>query len=238
MGAIASIKPKPNSYAVVEDFPVGKHFLEPTMSTSLQPSVAASAASGAYSKMKRNNYHHSSRILDPEDIQLFSAARSTLPSFGVDDYNGYSVEDDGDYSYTDVAKRRLKSSLKDQFKGVASKKQIDKYLEDQEKLLDQALKLQLLNSPRIQKLLKLVEKEQQYDKDGELGDDYFSSVPPPFRPGVGGAHGKVNGPHKFERTRRRPPVAGKFKAHSSKHRPVAIAPKRSRRHRQAIVIGV
>lgn len=172
-------------------------------------------------------------------MQLFSAARSTLPSFGVDDYNGYSVEDDGDYSYTELAKRRLKSNLKDQFKGVASKKQIDKYLEDQEKLLDQALKLQLLNSPRIQKLLKLVEKEQLYDKDSELDDEYFSSVPPPFRPGGASAHVKGNnGPLKFERTRRRPPVGGKFKAHSSKHRPVVIAPKRSRRHRQAIVIGV
>lgn len=238
ISGIASIKPKSNSYAVVEDFSVGKHFLEPTMSTSLQPTVSASAATGTFAKMKRNNKnHHGPRIYDPEDIQLFSAARSALPSFGVDDYNGYSLEDDTDYSYKEAAKRRLKAGLKDQFKGVASQKQIDKYLEDQEKLLDQALKLQLLNSPRIQKLLKLVEKEQLYDKDRDLDDDYFSSVPPPFRHGgVNGGHSK--GPHKFERTRRRPPVNGKFKGHSSKHRPVVVAPTRSRRHRQAIVIGM
>ncbi|KAM7360216.1 uncharacterized protein ACRADG_004133 [Cochliomyia hominivorax] len=125
------------------------------------------------------------------------------------------------YENPDIGVKQLKANLKDRYKGVASKKQIEKYIEDQEKLLDEALKLQLLNSAKFQKLLKSTEKEHHF-KQPDFEDEYIANVPPPYRDSF-----PKSGPPKLTRTRRRP----------SKSKPSIIS-KPNRKYRSAFVIEV
>lgn len=135
-------------------------------------------------------------------------------------FNVYEPEPES-YENPDLAVKHLKANLRDRYKSVASKKQIEKYIEDQEKLLDEALKLQLLNSPKFQKLLKTAEKEHQF-KQPEFEEEYISNVPHTFRETF-----HKSGPLKSSRVRRRPP-----KSKSS------ILSKPKRKYRSAFVIQV
>lgn len=86
-------------------------------------------------------------------------------------------------------------------------------------MLDEALKLQLLNSPKYQKLIKTVEKDQTF-KPHDFEDEYITNAPHPYRE----SFHKSGPPPKLTRTRRRP-----SKPKSSKP---------SRKYRSAFVIEV
>ncbi|KAH8417692.1 hypothetical protein KR222_004433, partial [Zaprionus bogoriensis] len=93
----------------------------------------------------------------------------------------------------------------DRFKSVASKKQIKAFLEDQQKLLGEAIKLQLLNNPKLQKYLKPDSHESRPDLDIED----FETFPPNFA-AAGALHNSFSGDHpalppaKVNRPHRRP----------------------------------
>ncbi|KAH8381267.1 hypothetical protein KR093_001145, partial [Drosophila rubida] len=122
----------------------------------------------------------------------------------------------------------------DRYKSVASKKQIEAFLEDQQKLLDEAIKLQLLNNPKLQKFLKHDSREQRPDLDIED----FETFPPNFA-GPGAQHNSFIvehpplGPPKG-RSRRRPPGIELKRSPKPKH---IIKPKRKYRS-SALVINV
>jgi len=92
---------------------------------------------------------------------------------------------------------------------VASKKQIEAYLEDQQKLLDEAIKVQLLNNPKLQKFLKAQAQEQERESRPDLELEDFEAYPPNFS-GPGHLRSKYiehppPPPPKGSRSRRRPP---------------------------------
>ncbi|KAI8119743.1 hypothetical protein FF38_01904 [Lucilia cuprina] len=169
------------------------------------------------------------KLYEPDPFHVIAPPNSKIPghhhhqaasasAYGGN-YNVFEPETES-YENPDLAVKHLKANLRDRYKGVASKKQIEKYLEDQEKLLDDALKLQLLNSSKFQKLLKTAEKEHQF-KQPEFEDEYIANIPTQFRESF---HKGV--PPKSIRTRRRPP-----KSKSSLSKP-------NRKYRSAFVIEV
>ncbi|XP_030553876.1 extensin [Drosophila novamexicana] len=123
----------------------------------------------------------------------------------------------------------------DRYKSPASKKQIDAFLEDQQKLLDEAIKLQLLNNPKLQKFLK----SHSHEPRPELELEDFETFPPNFS-GPGPLHNNnFSGelpplsPPKGSRPHRRPPVVELKPSPKLKH---IIKPKR--KYRSALVISV
>ncbi|XP_065355274.1 uncharacterized protein LOC135949604 [Calliphora vicina] len=172
-----------------------------------------------------------SKLYEPDPFHVISPPNSKIPShhhhhhpqsasaYGAS-YNAYEPDTES-YENPEVAVKHLKTNLRDRYKGVASKKQIEKYIEDQEKMLDEALKLQLLTSPKFQKLLKTAENEHQF-KQPEFEDEYIANVPHQFRDSF---HKSV--PPKSIRSRRRPQ-----KSKSS------VLSKPNRKYRSAFVIEV
>lgn len=99
-----------------------------------------------------------------------------------------SEHDDYEAPQPQPQPQRFKSH--DRYKTVASKKQIEAFLEDQQKLLDEAIKLQLLNNPKLSKFLKPDSHETRPDLDIED----FETFPPNFASG-GALHNNFNGEH-------------------------------------------
>lgn len=189
-------KQRPSQYSTIDDF------------------IAGSRIPEAFAYPKSRSYPYSA-VYDPEDHNFHITGPSKSSTDILNDYHGYNIG--GDYILSDIARKRLLANLREQFKSVASKKQIEKYLEDQEKLLDHMFKLELLNSPRFQKLLKLAENDEFDGKN--LDDDYENSM-------SSGNRGKLpkSPPFKSRPVRRRPGSRDIFKR-SSKPKPVLNAPK-------------
>lgn len=150
--------------------------------------------------------------------------------------NSYSVYEPEHDDYEVVPVPRPKSH--DRYKNVASKKQIEAYLEDQQKLLDEAIKVQLLNNPKLQKFLKAQAEEQEHASRPDLETEDFEAYPPNFS-GPGPLRSKYIDhppppPPKGSRTRRRPPGSDHKRPPNSK--PI-IKPKRKYRS-TALVINV
>ncbi|XP_017020930.1 uncharacterized protein [Drosophila kikkawai] len=149
--------------------------------------------------------------------------------------NSYSVyeADHDDYEVAPVP--RPKSH--DRYKNVASKKQIEAYLEDQQKLLDEAIKVQLLNNPKLQKFLKAQAQEHEHESRPDLEIEDFEAFPPNFS-GPGPLRGKYldHPPHppKGSRSRRLPPSVELHRPPKSKP---LLKPKRKYRS-TALVINV
>ncbi|XP_051864017.1 uncharacterized protein LOC117576343 [Drosophila albomicans] len=123
----------------------------------------------------------------------------------------------------------------DRYKSVASKKQIEAFLEDQQELLDEAIKLQLINNPKLQKYLKHDSHEVRPDLDIED----FETFPPVFAGGPGPQHNSFIVDHPPPsvikgRSRRRPPGIKPKRSPKSKR---IIKPKRKYRS-TALVINV
>ncbi|XP_039492938.1 uncharacterized protein LOC120452666 [Drosophila santomea] len=121
--------------------------------------------------------------------------------------NSYSVYEPEHDDYEVVPVPRPKSH--DRYKSVASKKQIEAYLEDQQKLLDEAIKNQLLNNPKLQKFFKAQAQEQERESRPDLEIEDFEAYPPNFS-GPGHLRNKYidhppSTPPKGSRSRRRPP---------------------------------
>ncbi|XP_017100900.2 uncharacterized protein [Drosophila bipectinata] len=149
--------------------------------------------------------------------------------------NSYSVYEPEHDDYEVVPVPRPKTH--DRYKNVASKKQIEAYLEDQQKLLDEAIKVQLLNNPKLQKFLKAQAEEQEHASRPDLEIEDFEAYPPNFS-GPGPLRSKYIDhpppPPKGSRTRRRPP--GSDHKRPPKSKPI-IKPKRKYRS-TALVINV
>ncbi|XP_017858259.1 PREDICTED: uncharacterized protein LOC108610329 [Drosophila arizonae] len=126
-----------------------------------------------------------------------------------------------------------RSKSHDRYKTAASKKQIEAFLEDQQKLLDDAIKLQLLNNPKLQKFLKSNTREPRPDLDIED----FETFPPNFS-GPGPLHSNSfsgeHPPSKGSRPSRRPPGVVLKRSPKPKH---IATPKRKYRS-TALVINV
>ncbi|XP_011291453.2 uncharacterized protein LOC101896335 isoform X1 [Musca domestica] len=173
-----------------------------------------------------------SKLYDPDPFHVIAPPKSTVASHinhhSTPSYDVYEPHIDS-YENSDIPLKSLKSNQRDRFNGVASKKQIEQYLEDQEKLLDEALKLQLLSSPKFQKLLKSTEKEH-FHKEVDFEDEYVANAPPPYReqfpkPAALPPSGK--------RSRRRPPTSEFSRPHKT-----LVLSKPNRKYRQAYVIEV
>ncbi|KAH8306362.1 hypothetical protein KR018_009071 [Drosophila ironensis] len=151
--------------------------------------------------------------------------------------NSYSVYEPDHDDYEVVPSHRPKSQH-DRYKGVASKKQIEAYLEDQQKLLDEAIKEQLLNNPKLQKFLKAQAEEQEHASRPDLEIEDFEAYPPNFSaPGPLRSKYIDHPPPPYpngSRTRRRPPGADHKRPPKSK--PI-LKPKRKYRS-TALVINV
>ncbi|XP_073818731.1 uncharacterized protein [Musca autumnalis] len=174
-----------------------------------------------------------SKLYDSDPFHVIAPPKSTVASYpnhhSTPSYDVYEPHTDS-YEHSDIPLKALKSSQRDRFNGVASKKQIEKYLEDQEKLLDEALKLQLLSSPKFQKLLKSADKEQ-YHKEIDFEDEYAPNAPPPsYREQF---PKQVSLSPSGKRSRRRP-TTSEF---SRPHKTVVVS-KPNRKYRQAYVIEV
>ncbi|XP_043070992.1 uncharacterized protein LOC6569709 [Drosophila grimshawi] len=165
---------------------------------------------------------------DADPIHLVPPPKSTAASH---DYRVFETDHD-DYEAPQVRPKNH-----DRYKSVASKKQVEAYLEDQQKLLDEAIKMQLLNNPKLQKYLKSNSHEQRPDLD--LED--FETFPPSFS-GPGPLHNNNNNfsgersplhSIKGSRPHRRPPGIELKRAPKSKH---ILKPKR--KYRSALVINV
>ncbi|EDW84499.1 uncharacterized protein Dwil_GK13109 [Drosophila willistoni] len=171
---------------------------------------------------------------EPDPFHLVPPPRATVASSS----NSYSVFEPDNDDYDVVPLQRPKNH--DRYKNVASKKQIEAYLEDQQKLLDDAIKLQLLNNPKLKKFLK-EQAQEAHDARPDLDIEDFESYPPNFS-GPGPLRSKYNDdngppphPPKGRRTRRRPPPRADLKRPSiPKH---IIKPKRKYRS-TALVINV
>lgn len=177
---------------------------------------------------KSSKKHKYTKLYEPDPFHVIPAPKSKTPSSSYHHtsssigsaYNLYEPEPES-YENPDTAIKHLKANLKDRYKDVASKKQIEKYIEDQGKLLDEALKLQLLSNPKFQKILKTAEKEHQFSQS-EYEDEYIANVPPPFRESF-----HKSSPPKLTRSRRRPP----------KSKPSVLS-KPNRKYRSAFIIEV
>ncbi|XP_034489072.1 uncharacterized protein LOC117792875, partial [Drosophila innubila] len=123
----------------------------------------------------------------------------------------------------------------ERYKSVASKKQIEAFLEDQQKLLDEAIKLQLINNPKLHKFLKPDSQEQRPDLDIEDFETF-----PPNLSGPGPLHNSFSVEHpplpppKGSRPHRRPPGIELKRSPKPKH---ILKPKRKYRS-TALVINV
>ncbi|XP_061389044.1 uncharacterized protein LOC133324213 [Musca vetustissima] len=176
-----------------------------------------------------------SKLYEPDPFHVIAPPKSTVASHisshhhSTPSYDVYEPHSDS-YENADVPLKSLKASQRDRFNGVASKKQIEKYLEDQEKLLDEALKLQLLSSPKFQKLLKSAEKEH-FHKEVDFEDEYVANAPTPYREQF--PKPVVSLPPSGKRSRRRPPTS----EFSRPHKTVVVS-KPNRKYRQAYVIEV
>ncbi|XP_075170099.1 uncharacterized protein LOC142242379 [Haematobia irritans] len=169
------------------------------------------------------------KIYESDPFHVIAPPKSTVASHhSTTNYDGGYEPQPDSYENSETPLKHIKSSLRERFNGVASKKQIEQYLKDQEKLLDEALKLQLLSSPKFQKLLKTAEKEN-LNKEVDYEEEYISNGPPSYREPFpkGGPH-----PHS-KRSRRRPPTS----EFSRPIKPVVIS-KPNRKYRHAYVIEV
>lgn len=137
---------------------------------------------------------------------------------------GYESEPDDYHPHS-----KAKSAAYEQYKGVASKKQIEQYLVDQQKLLEEALKIQLLNDPKFQQYVNAKEKERHEQFDS---DELTIPNPPPefhshFNENFNGHNGRRH-PKSIDFKR---PIKGKpLIQNNGKHLP--------RRFRSALVINV
>lgn len=175
---------------------------------------------------KSSKKHKYTKLYEPDPFHVIPAPKSKTPSHFHhtsssvgSNYNLYEPETES-YENSDIAIKHLKTNLKDRYKDVASKKQIEKYIEDQGKLLDEALKLQLLSNPKFQKILKTNEKEHHFGQH-DFEDEYIANVPP-YRDNF-----HKSSPPKLTRSRRRP--------HKSKP---SVLSKPNRKYRSAFVIEV
>uniref|UniRef100_A0A1I8QEN1 Uncharacterized protein n=1 Tax=Stomoxys calcitrans TaxID=35570 RepID=A0A1I8QEN1_STOCA len=172
------------------------------------------------------------KVYEADPFHVIAPPKSTAASLigqhhSTTNYDVFEQHADS-YENSEVPLKQVKSSLRERFNGVASKKQIEQYLKDQEKLLDEALKLQLLSSPKFQKLLKTAEKEN-FNKEIDFEEEYIANGPPSFR-----EHFPKGALHpNSKRSRRRPP-SSEF---SRPHKPVVVS-KPSRKYRHAYVIEV
>ncbi|XP_030369309.1 uncharacterized protein LOC115620276 [Scaptodrosophila lebanonensis] len=159
---------------------------------------------------------------EPDPFHLVPPPKATVSSKS----NSYSVfEPDHD----DYDVRPVKSH--DRYKGVASKKQIAAFLEDQQKLLDEAIKLQLLNNPKLHKFLKSKANEPRPDLDIEDFESYPPNFSGPLRNTYSHEHSP---PPQSNRPRPRPPGVELKRSPKAKH---IIKPKRKYRS-TALVINV
>lgn len=126
--------------------------------------------------------------------------------------HAYRVFESEHDDYEAPQPQRFKSH--DRYKTVASKKQIEAFLEDQQKLLDEAIKLQLLNNPKLSKFLKSDSHETRPDLDIED----FETFPPNFASG-GAPHNNFKGEH--------PPLPPTKSRGQPRPRPAGIDLKRS-----------
>ena len=127
--------------------------------------------------------------------------------------NNYNVYED--------EQEDTKDNRYDRFKGVPSKKQIDKYLEDQQKYLDESLKAQLIKNSKYHKYLTIDDNENERD----LYDTEYKFNNSPNTRGKYSEHLSF----KTNRPRRRPQTSE-----------LRLSPKRvpNRKYRSAIVINV
>ncbi|XP_036325385.1 uncharacterized protein LOC118738551 [Rhagoletis pomonella] len=188
---------------------------------------------------KKHIHHHKySQFYEPDPFHVVAPPKPTLSAVSSTpqhslNYNVYEPEQD-EYDVHPASTSRSKAQLRERFKGVASQKQIEKYLEDQQKLLDEALKLQLLNNPKFQHLMKSKDVEHHYD-DGEYEELPIDPQPPPiYRPNF-----DDNLTFKSNRPRRRPKGAELKRSPKSQPKPPSpIVSSSKRRFRPALVINV
>ncbi|XP_017079571.1 uncharacterized protein LOC108113496 [Drosophila eugracilis] len=152
---------------------------------------------------KRSKWNPVQYEAEADPFHLVPPPKATVASSS----NSYSVYEPEHDDYEVVPVHRPKSH--DRYKNVASKKQIEAYLEDQQKLLDEAIKVQLLNNPKLQKFLKAQAQEQERESRPDLEIEDFEAYPPNFS-GPGHLRGKYiehppPSPPKGSRSRRRPP---------------------------------
>ncbi|XP_067626793.1 uncharacterized protein [Eurosta solidaginis] len=184
---------------------------------------------------KHINHHKYTQYFEAVDpFHVVSPPKSTLSAVAPTpslSYNSFDSEFDEYHGHNTNAKR-AKSQLRDRFKGVASQKQIEKYLEDQQKLLEEALKLQLLN--KFQHSAKSKDAEPHFD-EGEFEELPIDPQPPPiYRQSY-----DDNLAFKSNRARRRPKGSDlKRSPKSSKPPPPPIIGSSKRRFRPSLVINV
>ncbi|XP_054747241.1 uncharacterized protein LOC129253038 [Anastrepha obliqua] len=159
------------------------------------------------------------------------SAVSPTPSLN---YNVYEPEQE-DFDLHPTNSNRVKAQLRERFKGVASQKQIEKYLEDQQKLLDEALKLQLLNNPKFHHLMKTKDAAEHHYDEGEYEELPVDPQPPP----IYRSNFDDNLTFKSNRARRRPKGAELKRSPKSPPKPpTPIIGTSKRRFRPALVINV
>ncbi|XP_014099312.3 uncharacterized protein [Bactrocera oleae] len=185
---------------------------------------------------KKHIHHHKyTQFYEPDPFHMVSPPKPTLSSVSPTpslSYNVYEPEQD-EYDVHPFSSNRAKAQLRERFKGVASQKQIEKYLEDQQKLLDEALKLQLLNNPKFQHLMKSKDAERHYD-EGEFEELPIDPQPPPiYRPSF-----DDNLTFKSNQSRRRPKGVELKRSPKSPKPPLPIVGTSKRRFRPSLVINV
>ncbi|XP_052858716.1 uncharacterized protein LOC128266315 [Drosophila gunungcola] len=179
---------------------------------------------------KRSKWNPVQYDAEADPFHLVPPPKATVASSS----NSYSVYEPEHDDYDVVPVPRPKSH--DRYKSVASKKQIEAYLEDQQKLLDEAIKVQLLNNPKLQKFFKAQAQEQERESRPDLEIEDFEAYPPNFS-GPGHLRSKyidhpLPPPSKGSRSRRRP-AAGDL------NRPPKTIIKPKRKYRStALVINV
>ncbi|ALC46351.1 CG15545, partial [Drosophila busckii] len=122
---------------------------------------------------KRSKWTQPQYAAEPDPFHLVPPPKTTAASSN----HAYRVfePDHDDYEVP----RPTRPKNYERYKTVASKKQIEAYLEDQQKLLDEAIQRQLLNNPKLKKFLKNDSQESRPDLD--LED--FETFPPNFNAG-------------------------------------------------------
>ncbi|XP_022214415.2 extensin [Drosophila obscura] len=154
---------------------------------------------------------------EPDPFHLVPPPKGTA-SYSSNSYRVFEPDHD-DYEVVPVPVPQPKNH--DRYKNVASKKQIEAYIEDQQKLLDDAIKLQLLSNPKLQKFLKAQAHEHEQESRPDLDIEDFESYPPPNFSGPGPLRSKYvehppPPPPKGTRSRRRPPSGDLKRAPNSK----------------------
>ncbi|KAH8382406.1 hypothetical protein KR009_003376, partial [Drosophila setifemur] len=179
----------------------------PYKGTGYGSDVHLSSAEDVGPPPKRSKWNPVQYDAEADPFHLVPPPKSTVAS-SSNSYSVYETEHD-DYEVVPVPVPRQKSH--DRYKNVASKKQIEAYLEDQQKLLDDAIKVQLLNNPKLQKFLKAQAHELEHESRPDLEIEDFEAFPPNFS-GPGPLRNKyldhpppTHSHPKGPRTRRRPP---------------------------------